>query len=173
MPGPSSISRTWSRETVELISACDPARSTIAMSSAPEPARVRWKPCAIARNYGRTTTTSATDTTVESDSHRRCEMLLRLIFVTAAICSRREPMVSAPPQSGRDLQPHRIEGRNDPGDETEREHQRDPAERDPRRDRKAGDELRHAVAQRIGDQCRQREARQAAEQSEEHRLAEH
>ena len=84
MPGPSSISRTWSRLTVLLISACEPARSTIAMSSAPAPAMVRWKPLAIARNASSTITTSAIAITVESESQRRCAMLLRLMAVTAA-----------------------------------------------------------------------------------------
>ena len=62
------------------------------MSSEPEPASVRWKPFAIARNASSTMTTSATATTVESDSHRRCEMLLRLMVVTATTCRNSERM---------------------------------------------------------------------------------
>ena len=53
------------------------------MSSAPEPAMVRWNPLAMARNASSTITTSATAITVDSDSQRRCAMLLRLIEVTA------------------------------------------------------------------------------------------
>ena len=94
MPGASSISRTWSRATVLLISACEPPRRKIAMSSEPEPASVRWNPFAIARNASSTITTSATATTVESDSHSRCEMLFRLIVVTAITCSSSERMVN-------------------------------------------------------------------------------
>jgi hypothetical protein len=66
-----------------LISACEPARNTMAMSSAPEPAMVRWKPLAMARNASNTTTTSAMAMIVDSDSQRRCEMLMRLMVVTA------------------------------------------------------------------------------------------
>ena len=45
---------------------------------------VRWKPLAIARKASSTTTTSAIAITVESESQRRCAMLLRLMAVTAA-----------------------------------------------------------------------------------------
>jgi hypothetical protein len=96
-PGPSSISRNWSRETVLLISACEPPRSTMAMSCAPEPASVRWNPFAIARNDSSTTTTSATAITVDSESHRRCGRLLRLMTVTATICRSNERMFSLVP----------------------------------------------------------------------------
>ena len=45
---------------------------------------VRWKPLAIARKASSTITTSAIAITVESESQRRCAMLLRLMAVTAA-----------------------------------------------------------------------------------------
>ena len=64
----------------------------MATSSAPEPRCVRWKPLAMARKASSTITTSATATTVDSDSQNRCGMLLTLIIVTAAICRRIERM---------------------------------------------------------------------------------
>ena len=110
MPGPSSISRTWSRVRPLLISACEPARSTTAMSSAPEPAMVL--PLPLARKASSTITTSATATTVDSDSQKRCGMLLMLIFVTAAICRSKASGQSSSERGG-DLQAHGVDRRDD------------------------------------------------------------
>src|SRR3954469_24723212 len=129
MPGPSSIRCTWSRLTVELISACEPARSTMAISGAPDPVMVRWKPLAMAKNASSTTTTSATAITVDSDSHRRCEILFRLMAVTAATCKNSERMFSTSSERGGDLEPHGVERRNDAGDQAEAEHQQDTLQR--------------------------------------------
>src|SRR5262245_11089471 len=171
MPGPSSIRRTWSRDTVLLISACEPPRITIAMSDEPEPASVRWNPLAMARNDSSTITTSATATMVDSDSHSRCGMLLRLIDVTATICRSSERMVSASSERGRDLQPHGIEGRNDSGDHAERDHQRHAERDDFGRHGEARHEVLHAGAQRERRHRREHEARKPAEEREQHGFA--
>ena len=73
--------RTCSRVSVLLISACEPPRSTMATSFEPEPSSVRRKPLPMARNDSSTITTNAMATTVESESQKRCGMLLRLIAV--------------------------------------------------------------------------------------------
>src|SRR5882757_2763439 len=125
MPGASSIRRTWSRRITLLSSACEPPRRMMPMLGEPEPAIVLEKPCAMARNASSTTTTSAIATTVESESHTRWPMLLRLIVVTAAICSKNERIGSAPAERGRDPQPHGIEGRDQSGNEAECEHEQD------------------------------------------------
>src|SRR5689334_18266250 len=141
MPGPSSSRRTCSRDTVLLISACDPPRRTIATLSAPELVSVCWKPLAIARKDSSTTTTRATATTVESDSQKRCGMLIRLMRVTAATCSKKGRMVLAPTQRGGDLEAHGSDSRDQPGGETEGKHQQDCGEGNARRDREARDEI--------------------------------
>src|SRR5262245_9480781 len=143
------------------------------MSGEPDPASVRWKPLAMARNDSSTMTTSATATMVDSDSHSRCGMLFRLIDVTAAICSSSERMGSAPSERGGDLEPHGIERRNDAGDNAEQDHQRHAESDDLRRHREAGQEILHAGAQRERRDRGKHEAGESSEQGEQHGFAEH
>ena len=91
---------------------------------------VRWNPLAMARNASSTTTTSPTAITVASDSHSRCGRLLRLMAVTARICSKIERIGSAPAERGDDVEAHRVERRHQAGDEAEHDHQPDRRRRD-------------------------------------------
>src|SRR5262245_19837424 len=129
MPGPSSIGRTCSRDTVELISACEPPRRITATSFDPVPWSVCCKPLAMARNDSSTMTTRAIATTVESDSQKRWGMLFRLISVTAPICSRSE-RISTASHGDCDLEPERVQRRHQPGGEAEQHHQGEPGQQD-------------------------------------------
>src|SRR5262245_50090866 len=108
------------------------------MSSAPAPAMVFWKPFAMARKASSTTTTSAIATMVDSDSHRRCMMLFRLMEVTAITWRSNERMVSSTSsECGCDLEAHGVERGHDAGDQAERQHQSEPLRRNQRRHREA------------------------------------
>src|SRR5262245_38351486 len=111
-------------------------------------------------------TTRAIATTVEIDSHRRCEMLLRLIRVAAAVCRRSERMTSTPAESSCDLETHGVERRDQPGDEAEREHQSDRHEQDIRRHGNLRDELLRTLAHKKRHQRRDPDAWQTPEQRE-------
>ena len=74
---------------------------------------VRWKPLAIARNASSTTTTSAIAMTVDSDSQRRCAMLLRLIDGDRNHLKPERTHVYPPSERSGDLQPHGVDRRND------------------------------------------------------------
>src|SRR5262245_7031797 len=105
----------------------------------------------MARNASSTMTTSATATIVEIDSHRRWEMLLRLIVVAALTCRRKERMGSTPAERGRDLEAHGVERGDQSGDKAEGEHQHDGQGHDVGRDGDPRDEVRGALAYEKGD----------------------
>ncbi len=74
-PGRVLTSGTWLRVMTELVSACEPPRSTSAVLSSPVPLRVALKPSPIASIATSTPTTPAMPTMITDEAPQRCGRL--------------------------------------------------------------------------------------------------
>ena len=71
MPASALISGTWSRVITELVSACEPPRRMMALSSLPVRLSVALKPSPMASIATSTPTTPAMPTTITDDAPQR------------------------------------------------------------------------------------------------------
>ena len=83
MPGRADTSGAWSRVMTELVSACEPARSRIAVVSSPVRSSVALKPSPIASIATSTPTTPAMPMTITLEAPQRCGSPARPIFVAS------------------------------------------------------------------------------------------
>src|SRR5215510_16377355 len=95
------------------------------MSGSPAPFIAAWKPSAIESTATNTMTTPTIPSTATAEDPRRCLIELKLTAVTARICPIMRPR-STPSERVDDLQPLRLDRRQDASRQSERGDQTDP-----------------------------------------------